>query len=186
MKTHVAVLAMLLAGSWAGGCGGPSLATQRSLGAVDYGQAFAAAEGVFSQYFTIDHASQATGESVSSPEDLTAAPEGLLSSPATRRLATMQVDRQDGQVVARLTIEVQRQRRELYRQMKMDTENYSTVPNRTPAEVEAATTTEQNETWETQRYDRAMEAKILQQLYTVLHEPTTAPASAPAAAAATE
>jgi hypothetical protein len=48
-------------------------------------------------------------------------------------------------------------------------ENYDTVPHETPAQREAATTAEQNESWETRSHDADVERKILQDLWRSLH-----------------
>ncbi len=48
-------------------------------------------------------------------------------------------------------------------------EDYSTVPNQSPAYDEAATTADQNESWMTYDYAHDLETKILDDLYRSLH-----------------
>jgi len=131
-----------------GGCAQP-IGRARPLGEVSYEAAFATAREVMAQYF--------------------ARADRLLGGSPARQVATMRLRRDGRQVVAHLAVAVQRPGSAAHRQMRMNVDNYSSVPNQTPAQVEAATTPGQNESWRTDRYDRVMEQKILTQLHRSLH-----------------
>ena len=71
--------------------------------------------------------------------------------------------------MALVSVAVQRQRSQIRRQMQQVGSNYDSVPNKTPAEDQAATTIEQNQSWEVKDYDHELENKILNDLYRQLH-----------------
>jgi hypothetical protein len=73
------------------------------------------------------------------------------------------------EVVAYATVAVQRQGGSVFRVMPRDADDYDTVPNKTPAEGDAATTVGQNETWRTHRYADDVERKILEDIWRSLH-----------------
>jgi len=160
--------AVCLAACLATGCGEPA-GRSRLLGTVSYESAFAAATDVMSQYFSIENADPATGEITSRPKAVRAGNERLLGGSPARQVARMRLRREGGEVTASLAVAVQRQGEAVHLQRGPAGETYSSVPNQTPAEVEAATTPLQNESWRTERYDRVMEQQILGQLYRTLH-----------------
>ena len=67
---RVAMAALLAALGTAGGCNVASPGSSRSLGEVDYPQAFAAANDVMSQYYSIASSNAATGEIESRPKSV--------------------------------------------------------------------------------------------------------------------
>ncbi len=155
----------------------------RMLGNVDYQAALATSRAILSQHFDIARTDPDTGEILCQPQPFEAGGDRLLggSSPA-RRVATLNLRREDGAIVAHLAIAVQRQGSDIIRTQR---DNYSSVPNQTPAEVEGATTPQQNQAWRTDRYDHAMEAGILDEIFQALHpgsmaQPASRPASRPA------
>ena len=107
----------------------------------------------------------------SRPEPVQAPAKGFLGGRPCRKLATLQLYMAGKQVVANVSVAVQRQGLSVRRQMQVADGNYDSVPNETPAQIEAATTPEQNEGWWTESYDKALEHRILQDLYKALHGP---------------
>ena len=84
--------------------------------------------------------------------------------------------RADGRyVVATLSVAVQREGSAAYRTFRGRQENYSGMPNQTPADLEGATTPRQNDVWETYRYNRMLERTILRDLDRLLRPPAGAP-----------
>jgi hypothetical protein len=71
--------------------------------------------------------------------------------------------------MAQATVLTQRRASDIHRRMQMGAEDYDTVPNESPADVEAATTRDQNETWVTHGHARTLERQILEALYRRLH-----------------
>jgi len=174
MKNRSRIILTALAVAMLAGCSREMAGTSRSLGVVPYGEAFAVGKQVMSNFFSVASADIQSGRIRSRPrrqnvrsERLVTGMVGMAGSPA-RRLATLSLHRSGGAVVAYATVEVQRQDSAIHRQRSADLDNYDSVPNRTPAELEAATTPEQNELWRTCRRDRAMEEKILSALYVKL------------------
>ena len=154
--------------------------TARSMGTVEFDDAFATAKAVISNYFTIAYADEATGLIQCEPKRGEEA--GLSPKADMRQVATFRLMREDnGMIRATASIAVQRQTQDSQRMVNPMNEPYSSVPNQTPAQVEAATTPEQNQTWSTIRYATAAENRILSDLYQALHRPTTgtSPASQP-------
>ena len=66
--------------------------------------------------------------------------------------------------MARLTITIQRQGSEASRTFRARQEDYSGMGRQTPADLEGATTPEQNQLWETCRYDHMLERAILRDI----------------------
>lgn len=170
MKISMMLAAVVLVGSALAGCNVPTPGTTRHLGAIEYGSAFATAREVMAEHFSIASADADSGVIEARPKDVEATGERLLGgrSPA-RHMAKMQVRRKGDGVVAHASIAVQREGSDVYRSSRESSENYDEVPNRTPAEAAAATTPEQNEAWQTERYDHALERDILEQIYRALH-----------------
>jgi hypothetical protein len=99
----------------------------------------------------------------------------------------MRVTRTDKGVMAQVSVEVQKLGTDAIRQTSLTGENYSEVPDKSPAQGEAANTYEQSQTWFFDHYNKGQEGKILADLYTALHSAaaiapaaTTSPATAPA------
>lgn len=157
------------------GCGQLAPGSQQVLGEYDYAAAFSKAKDIFAQYYSIESADPVTGKIVSRPKYDTS-PKNLYS---TRELATLNIDNQGGIITAQLSITVERQTSAAARQMNLYRENYDEVPNKSPAYGEAATTAEQNQSWGFDRYNRALERRILQELILGIN-PAKAPATQPA------
>jgi len=121
------------------------------------------------QYYSVESANPDTGIITSRPKAAAEPHERLLGGSPARQLATMTVRREGKTVVARASVAVQRQGGAVLRQIRPGADNYDSVPNKTPAEREAATTVQQNESWRTHRYAHEVERKILQDLFVSLH-----------------
>jgi hypothetical protein len=134
------------------GCANVEVGTERSLGAVGYTEAFDAARTVMGQYFTVASADVDNGR-------IEAAPNPLPGRPLRRG---------DGTVTAYASVTIQRQSTAAARQLAWPAGVYDGPPNQTPAQMEAATTAEQNETWMTERRDRTLEQQILTDLANAL------------------
>ena len=160
----------------AGGCGGSVPAVARDLGTVDYPSAFATARDVLSQYFTLDQENADLGLLTSLPKPIHQPPDRLLTTPGRgREKARLRLVRDGQNVAAYLTIFVERQQGAPARRFETSRENYSSVPNQTPAETGAADTPEQNEAWTLDRYDTTLAHTILRDLYDRLHPAATQP-----------
>ena len=169
MRTAIALVASLAAIVLVGCNATPG--SQRPLGQVNYPTAFAEARQVMQTHFTIAQADADTGVIRAQPKRVDTAPGQLLTTPGpTRQVATMHLKQREGQLVAFLDIAIQRQSADSYRVFYEERERYSDVPNQSPAMQEAATTPEQNQLWQTERNDKTLERKILQELYARLHE----------------
>ncbi len=151
------------------GCSTASPGSSQSLGTVKYAQAFAAANDTMSQYFSIASSDPATGVIKARPKSVNAPRERILGRSPARQVATMRIWPRGKDMLADMSVAVQRRGDSVYRSMPAPGENYEGVPNQPPSAREAATTIEQNESWRTEKYDHAMEHKILQDLYLSLH-----------------
>ena len=165
------ILSAVLAAAMLAGCDATGTGTSMSMGSAPYDAAFEHGRLVMARHFAIDSADERAGLIRSSPTPRDAAPESLFRDSPARHLATMQIRRADGDIQATVSVAVQRQTSAAQWQMQGATSGYDTVPDQTPAEVDAATTAEQNELWETLSYDRRLERRILRELYAALHEP---------------
>ncbi len=163
MSKHV--ILVTLAAAFLAGCTQAELGTERALGPVQYADAFRAARTVTAQYFTVASADRSSGVIKSAPK--TVAPDMALGS-AERQLATITVRQRGSVMTAYAMVEIQRQGVAMKRHVGF-AEVYDGPPSHTPAEREAATTPEQNEYWITRRRDRALENKILTDIYRALH-----------------
>jgi hypothetical protein len=160
------------------GCEVAAPGTTRALGSVDYSQALAKARTVMSQYFSVESADPDSGMIVARPRNLGDEPARVLGAASARQVATMQVQKRGDQVVARACVAVQSLGTDVFRTLPRTGDNYSTVPDETPAQKEAATTAEQNQSWRTERYDHQTERKMLDDLAAALQgsaKPSTVP-----------
>jgi len=161
------------------GCAQVDMGSDRNLGRVPYNEAFRVARGVMAQYFAVAMADQSGGVIQTQPR--TVAPgEGALTPAGQRQIATLRLSREGDDVVAYAKVELQQRGVALKRQEALT----GGPPSQTPAELEAATTPEQNEYWVTRRRDRGLEGRILADIYSALHPPAAAeqqtqPAAAP-------
>ena len=166
----------LLAGCDAGSAPG----TTRMLGSVEYETAFRTARTVLARHFSVETAEPTTGVITTRPEEIENRPAGLIgiTQGQTRQVATLRVQRAGGQVMARLAIAVQTLGNPGVRRQVFGTgDNYDSVPNQSPSEMEAATTTEQNEEWATRRFDARREADILNEIFGELNPAASQPAA---------
>ena len=162
------------------GCNQTPPGPTRFLGDVTYASAFATGKDVMSQYFAIEKADAQEGVITSRPKRVEAGRDRLLGGSPARQIATLTLTHKDGQVVAHVSVAVQRQGSSIYRRIGPDSESYHGAPTETPAEAEGATTPEQNEAWRTEKYDNSLASTILGDIYRALHPPATPPAAAPA------
>ena len=169
MNRQIGIITTLIAGALLGGCINRQPGSSRRLGQVGFAAAFTAARNVMEQYYELAETDVDTGVIKSRPTPTDAANERLLGGSRARHLATLRLYRQDGEVVAQVCVAVQRQGSSVRRLMPPADQDYDSVPHQTPAEMEAATTAEQNQSWSTHRYDHVVERRILDDLYHRLH-----------------
>ncbi len=136
--------------------------TSRTIHFANYPQAFGESRKVLTQYYTIESTDQDEGVIVCKPLVLTeGARDRILNASRTRQVASIRINQRGGQMTLTCRVELQRQISDIYSQLPQDSGTYSSVPNNTPADVEAATTPAQNDTWETYGTDIATEKDIL-------------------------
>ena len=133
-----------------------------------------------SQYFSIEKADAQEGVIRSRPKRVEAGRDRVLGGSPARQIATLTLTHKDGQVVAHLSIAVQRQGSSIYRRIGPGSESYHGAPTETPAETEGATTPAQNEAWRTEKYDNTLAKTILDDIYRALHPPAAPSTTAPA------
>ncbi len=173
---HAAIYAVWTLTLIAGGCNSFMPGTSRSMGDVSYESAFAEGQHVFGQYnFLIAGADPDTGEIRSHPKSDSARPDRLLTNSPARKIATLSLRRDDGQVVATLSVAIERLGSQEAMTIEASRENYSSVPDQTPAEIDAATTAEQNEVWTVDSYDHPLEQRMLDDLWQRLHPESAQP-----------
>ena len=176
-RTRIVILACVC-GAFAAGCNSAMPGTTRRFGSVGYDQVFSAARDVMGQYFSLEKVDRGRGLMRSRPRLVEAGRHGLVRRSPARQVATLRVRRDGPHVVVLVSVAVQQRSSAAYRIMQSDEENYSGVPNRTPAEIDAATTPEQNQAWQAVRYDHSLERTILDQIGAALRA-ARQPASAP-------
>ncbi len=146
--------------------------TRRVLPVTNYDDAFTTARMVMGHYFAIASADKAAGEIITEPRANEGGGVGLVAPAATRQVARLKLSQGSEGLVASVSVVVQRQESVVYRQMQTEQDNYDSVPNTSPAEMDAATTGTQNETWETYQVDRSLETQILNDLQNALTSAT--------------
>lgn len=175
---HVAVTVVLVAMA-VGGCNPADPGTTRGLGDVTVDRALFAARDTLSQRgFPVETADPATGLIRSGPREATGPSPalGLLTtSTEGRQIATVRVYREEGQTMADAAVALQEKITPIARRMQAEQENYSGVPDRTPAEEAAGTTREQRVAWDTVGYLPEVEADLLDAIYRRLHPPGDRP-----------
>lgn len=152
---------------------GGQAGTRRVLPASNYDEAFASARAVMGQYFQIASTDKASGLIEAKPKAMDGGAE-IIGRTATRQLATLQLGQGNEGLVANVSVLQQRQGSAVYRQMQVEQDNYDSVPNTSPAEMDAATTAMQNESWETYGSDASLETQILNDLQQKLTSATPA------------
>lgn len=166
MVTKSMLVVAAVGASILAGCAAGEVGTERSLGAVSYGDAFNAARAVVGQYFTVASADVDNGVIESAPQLVAGRP---LSGGRSRQIATVRLRRGDGTVTAYAAVMIQRQSSAAARQLAWPTGVYDGPPHQTPADLEGATTAEQNEAWIIERRDRALERQLLTDIDDALH-----------------
>ncbi len=147
----------------------PAGGTQLPLETESFPQAFTQGRAIMAQYFTIASADQNEGLIQCLPKSLDSAPhDRIIGSSTSRQVATLRVVQRGGRIFAICSVQMQRQSSPILRQRSIADSSYTSVPNQTPAEIEAATTPDQNDTWETYSSDKSLEDKILNDLAKVL------------------
>ena len=169
MKRAITAIAAALVAGMLTGCTASTPGTPRILGKVDYASAFATGREVMAQHFSIASSDPDTGVIEARPKPVEARGERWLGGSPARHLAKMSIRRKDGQIVAHLSVALQREGSAIHRTMAPGAEGYDSVPHGTPADAAAATTPEQNEDWRTEKYDHALERAILDELYKALN-----------------
>ena len=167
MLHRVCVVALLLTGL--AGCASKTPGTSRSLGDVDYDEAFAASRQVMAQYFPLAQIDEQKGLIISQPTPL--AQQRLVGGSQVRQVAQVRLHREPSTVVIQASVQVQRQSAAMFRQMRSAGADSASLM--TPAELEAATTADQNEVWTVLRQDQPLEARLLEQIFSRAHNPTT-------------
>jgi len=160
---------VLIAVSCLSGCSRPMPGASMSLGRVDYDQAFQAGRETLAQHFPAVQVDRRLGVITTSPIPLDELQARLLTPAATRKVATFRLKRERSEIIANLEVALQRQDSSAASHLARMTMRYDPCPTQTPAELEAASTAEQVETWTTFRRDRQLEHAILQQLYRLLN-----------------
>jgi len=169
--TSKGMLIMAAAGAvLLGGCAAAEVGAGRSLGAVSYTEAFDAARKVMGQYFTVASADVDTGRIEAAPQPIAGRP---LGGGPGRQMATLRLRRGDGTVTAYALVTIQRQSSASARRLAWPAGVYDGPPNQTPAQLEAATTAEQNEAWMTERRDRTLEQQLLADIENALRGRST-------------
>jgi len=141
-----------------------NVGTSRPLPGKTFNEAFETGRTVLAQRYTVASMDTTTGVIRCEPELTGQSHDRVVGTALTRRIATMRIRRRGNTVRAIVSVAVQRQGSPIYRQFTVNQENYDSVPNKTPAETEAATTPDQNDAWETKSYDHAQENEILNDL----------------------
>ncbi|MBI5724461.1 MAG: hypothetical protein HZA50_10920 [Planctomycetes bacterium] len=165
----------IVAAALAAGCSQAPPGTSRDLSTNDRANAYVVCRDVLTQYFSVETDDPQAGIMKSRPKDIVAAKgERLLGNSPARQIATLSLRKEGGSIVAYVCIETQRQGSDPNRQMgyaSSVSDNYSGVPNQTPAQSDAATTAEQNESWRTVDYDHVQENKILNEISKAVQSP---------------
>ena len=154
--------------------------TTQVLNTADYNAAFAAAQGVVADHFEIAGADPTVGVIEFAPKEHT-----RLGGARVRRVGRLALHKVGTTVVASARVEIQKYAtpniRALSQQFSGDDR-----PNITPIQEEAGLTPAQQEYWNPERRDTALEAQILRQLQEVIAQlPQTPAGSEPTATEAT-
>ena len=166
MKQGAIITAGLILWVITSGCGAPGTGTGRNLGQVDYTKAFQTGKMVMGQYFSVAKFDPQTGEIHSRPMSVERGSERLIGESPARKVGKLSIRKANGKVVAYSSVILQTEESEIYQLQNI---SYDEIPNTTPAQGTAATTSQQNKVWKTQKYDHALERQILDDLYRALH-----------------
>lgn len=183
----------MAAATFLAGCGGAEPGTTYTLGAVSYESAFATSREVLSQHFSVLPSDPGSGVLTCRPKPVEAetpdasgrvdVSRGLLglTSAGRRQTATLRLLREGKLIVAHLAVTIEQRGDPVYRGMPQPDQEYSSVPNLSPAEETAATTPDQNDVWRPVGRDEALERTILDDIRSALAPPAgkKPPAKAP-------
>ena len=166
------------------GCGVTEPGTRRTLGEVSYESAFATSREVLSQHFSVLPSDPSEGVLTCRPKAAEPRSARLIGLTTTgrRKTATLRLLREGKRVVAHVAVTIEQQENPVYRSAPQPGDEYSSVPNLTPAQEDAATTPEQNDVWQTVGRDHPLERKILDAIHRALNPPGATPAKKPAGA----
>ena len=153
---------VVLGAAVAAGCDYQSYRSQ-SLGQINYDKAFAASRTVLSRYFTNLQVDADAGRITSAPRRTDAGADRLLATSPARQIARMRLRPKNGEVVAEIRVEVQRQDLAASRQMQPVTVD-NELPSRQPARETAPLSPEQQQAWQTTGRDEALERQIMAEL----------------------
>ncbi len=173
-KGRLAIMVAVAIGAGViGGCSGSVAGggSSRVMPTGDYDAALTAGRRVLSQYFSIAEVDKSAGTIRSMPKTISADGAPLAGSAPTRQIATVRMRRIDGRIVAHVWVELQRPGSPVHRIMRQRVNNYDSIANETPAQLEAATSPRQNEIWQTSRYLRNIQQRILEDLWESLSPP---------------
>lgn len=127
-------------------------------------EVFTTARKVISQYYSVKSSDPITGVIKCRPKKLAAGKDRLIGNSPARQLATLQVQSEDGGTSVQVLVIQERMGTEIIQTVGYSQEryNYSGAPGETtPADEGAATTPEQNETWEFEKELKDVELRIL-------------------------
>lgn len=162
------IAAMLIAGCQNMNQMNEGLATNRGTSRIyadsSREQVFTTSRRVLSQYYSVLSADPSTGIIKARPKKIAADKDRLLGNSPARQLATIQVQSEDGGVIVQTLVIQQRQGTNIIKTVGYSQEryNYSGEPGKvTPADEGAATTPQQNETWEFEKELKDVERRIL-------------------------
>jgi hypothetical protein len=150
----------------------PGQGTTRTLGEASYQQAFATSRMTLGQYFPIAEANPNTGIIKTRARAVDAGHDRILGGSPARQVATLKLTRENGLVIAQILVMQQRQGAAPRKAMGFSQERYNYTGNpgdETPADLDAATTGEQNQAWQNEKPRHDIEVQILDDLYKRLH-----------------
>ncbi len=149
--------------------------TSRNMGDVSMPNAFAAAKKAVSAHYSIDpvKTNQSNGLIVCHPKNIAnPANERILGALPARQIARVELVSENNQVIAQVLVVQQRQGSGPRQEMgyAQERHNYSGSPgDETPGSLSAATTPQQNETWEREKTLPDIEGIILTDMFNTLH-----------------
>jgi len=154
------------------GCSGAEPGTSRLLGKVSYGSAYATSREVLSQHFSVLPSDPSDGvlvcRATAEPGAAKSARLIGLTTSGRRRRAKLRLVREGELIVAHMAVTIEQQENPVYRNAPQPDQEYSSVPNLTPAQEDAATTPEQNDVWQVVGRDRILERRILADIHRAL------------------
>lgn len=142
--------------------------TSQNLGRVGYDHAFDTAVEVFRGYYPVASTNREKGMIYGAPRPVDSAPDRILSNTKARERAELRIRSEEQNIWADVRVEIERLQTGSHQAMLGLTSSRD-VPNRTPAEQDAAYTAEQNEQWNVTGTNYQKEIFILEDLRDRLH-----------------